>query len=254
MSAFTNYLETQLANYHKGTDLPTAPTPYLRLYDGDPGEDAGSATEVTTDIRAAGGVAVTFAAPAGDAIFNSAIIDFGNADAGATLAGFAVADAATAGNPLVYGATTSKTVNTGDPVSVAINDLAIGISGTCTTALINIILNWIGGSAAPAAPTLYVLLWDGDPLTTGTDVTATIRAAGGLPVTFGTATNGSFSNSAAVDFGNADGAADITHFSINTAADGSGTTWHTNTVASSKNVNAGDPVNFPTGAIQVTIN
>lgn len=252
MSAFSNYLETQIANYHKATNMPTAPTVRLALFDGNPGEAGASASEVSGTISARQNV--TFGAPSAKAITNTADVDFGTSGGACTVAGFQLMDAASGGNALLYGATTSKSVNTADPVKVLTGDLDVSISGTATETLANIVLNWLRGTAAAAAPaSLYVRLWDGDPDGSGTDVTNTIRAAGGVAITFGTVTDGAFSNSAAVDFGTADGAADVTHFTINTAADGTGAEWHVAALTSSKNVNGGDPVNFPIGALTVAI-
>lgn len=253
MSQFTNYLETQIVNYHKGTNMPALPTARVGFWDGAPGEDLAGGTERSATISAR--QPVTFGAPSGKTMANSAKADFGTAAAGCSITHWALADAVTAGNGLLHGAlTASKTINTADPVEVAISGLSITIGGTATQALAQRILNWLKGTAPGAAPAaLYCRLYNGDPLGAGVEVTATIRPAGGVAITFGTATDGVLSNSAIIDFGTASGAADVTHIAVNTAATGAGENWHTVAVTSQKNVNAGDPVTFAIAALQLTI-
>lgn len=253
MSQFANYLETQIANYHKGTNMPTPPTAYLGFWDGDPGEALSGGTERSATISAR--QLAGLGAPASKTTTNDATIDFGTAAAGCSITHWALLDASTAGNGLVYGAlTASKTINTADPVEVAADALTITIGGTATDALAERILNWLRGTAPGTAPaTLYARLYDGNPLSGGTEVTATIRPAGGVAITFGTVTDGVLSNSGIIDFGTAAGAADVTHIAVNTAATGAGENWHTVAVTTTRNVNAGDPVTFAAGALALTI-
>jgi hypothetical protein len=74
----------------------------------------------------------------------------------------------------------------------------------------NKICRWFAGNAMPAAPAAcYVALFNGNPKTTGSEVTSTIRAAGRVAITFDAiADDGAdiqITNSADVDFGAAAG-------------------------------------------------
>lgn len=123
----SDYLETALCNWVKGTTMPAAPAAvFVALFNGDPTDAGSGGTEVTTTIRVAGRVAVTFGSiSGGGTMSNSAIVNFGNADAGATVTHFAVYDAASAGNLLGSAALSggSQVISTGNPVAFAIGAL-----------------------------------------------------------------------------------------------------------------------------------
>lgn len=127
MSNASNYLENAICNVFRGTSI-TGVTPYVALFDGDPGEDGSGASEVTTTLRPAGRVAVTFGAPTNGVISNSADVDFGDADAGATVAGFGIYDAASAGNLLAYGSLTSQAITAGNPVKFSTGNLTVTVA------------------------------------------------------------------------------------------------------------------------------
>ncbi len=119
----SDYLETSLCNWIKGTAMPAAPAAvYVALWNGDPTDTGTGGTEVTTTIRAAGRVAVTFGSiTGGGTMSNSAIVNFGNAAGAATVTHFAIMDAASAGNMLGSGPLTSgsQAISSGTPVSFA---------------------------------------------------------------------------------------------------------------------------------------
>ena len=128
MAAASDYLEAAILNHvFRNTALTSPAAVYLALFNGDPTDAGTGGTEVTTTIRAAGRLAITFGAPSGGVIANTAEVDFGTADAGATVSHIGIYDAASAGNLLTHAAITggSQTVNTGNPVSVAIGDLTV---------------------------------------------------------------------------------------------------------------------------------
>lgn len=123
-------------------------------------------------------------------------------------------------------------------------------------AICNVIRQGQAGAASIALITPSIALFNGDPSVSGTEVTATIRPAGRVGVTFGTApTNGVMSNTVAVSFGNASGAATVTHFAIfDSATVGSGNMILFNALSNgSQSITAGNPVSFAVGAITVTI-
>jgi hypothetical protein len=121
MSAMTDYLEVELRKLCFRTGSFTKPSAlWIRLYTANPGETGGG-TEVTggsyaavqrdpsdsnwtaassTDGRTANAAAITFPAPTAN---------------WGTVTGMSIADAASAGNMLFYGAlTNSRIVNNGD--------------------------------------------------------------------------------------------------------------------------------------------
>jgi hypothetical protein len=126
MSELTDYAERQVLDY-----LFNNPECYIGLYSALP-TDAGGGTEVTTTIRVAGRVASTFAAAAGTTgvIANASIVDFGAAAGGATVVGFGIFDAATAGNLLAYSPLDggSATIAAGNLVSFAVGALTATIA------------------------------------------------------------------------------------------------------------------------------
>lgn len=82
----------------------------------------------------------------------------------------------------------------------------------------NKVVRWLDGNAMPTAPTdVYVALFDGNPKTSGTEVTLDIDATGRKAVTWTTVASGTdhlLESSADVDFGTADGPADVSHVGI----------------------------------------
>jgi hypothetical protein len=82
----------------------------------------------------------------------------------------------------------------------------------------NKIVRWFAGNAMPGAPaTLYVALFNGNPKTSGTEVTATIDATGRKAVTWSVPASGALhllESSADVDFGLADADATVSHVAI----------------------------------------
>jgi len=112
-------------------DPPSTGTRYVALFDGDP---QGAGSEVTTTIRPSGRVAITSSMESAGATntgesSSTADIDFGNADAGATVTHIAIYDAASAGNLLASDSLTggSQTVTAGNPVKIPSGDLTVSI-------------------------------------------------------------------------------------------------------------------------------
>lgn len=135
MASFSDYLEAKVLDAILGqTALPAIGTTYIALYTANPGEASASGTEVTggsyarvaftnnttnwpaasgtTPTQKSNGVAITFPAPTAN---------------WGVVTGFAIYDAATVGNELMWGVlSVSKTVNNGDAAPVfAINALVV---------------------------------------------------------------------------------------------------------------------------------
>jgi len=129
MSDFSNYLENHIVNWFRGTNMPSAPAAvYVGLFSTLPAEDGTGGTEVTTTIRVAGRVAVTLGAPTDGVSTNSADVDFGNAAGAATVVGFAIYDAASAGNMLARKAITSQAIASGNPVKFLAGALSLTVA------------------------------------------------------------------------------------------------------------------------------
>jgi hypothetical protein len=132
----SSYLEDQLLNWIKGAAFVAAPANlYAALYTANPTDANASGTEVTGNayarvaIAAAGWSAIAAAAAGtGDSITNSGIVTFATpTPAGwGTVTGFALYDALTVGNEIVWAAlSASKVINAGDTVTFAVGALAI---------------------------------------------------------------------------------------------------------------------------------
>jgi len=128
-----------------------------------------------------------------------------------------------------------------------------------STSINDSILNWFRGTAFQSAPaSVYVALFDGDPQGSGTELTTTITgAATRNQATFGTPTNKgagrAISNGSAITVSSSSaGAASATHAAIYNASTG-GTLLASSSLASTKSISAGDPVEFAAGALEITV-
>lgn len=129
MSAFSDYSEDKLARWVAGSqDVPAATSRFLGLFSTDP-TDAGSGTEVTTLIRSAGRLGVTFSAPVDGQIQNTAEIDFGNSENDTSVSHFGIFDAASGGNLIVHGPlNTQKAISASDVVKFSAGALVITVA------------------------------------------------------------------------------------------------------------------------------
>lgn len=131
MSGFSNYLQSAVLNWLKGTAMPTAPAAvYVALFNGDPTDAGSGGTEVTTTIRAVGRVAVTFGSVSGStSMSNNADVDFGAAAGAAEVTHFAIYSAASAGNMLGSNALAApQNVASGNPVKFAAGALTVSVT------------------------------------------------------------------------------------------------------------------------------
>lgn len=129
MTAFSNYSEDKIAKWLAGQEsMPAHGNRYLALYSSNP-TDANSGTEVTTTIREAGRLQITFGTPVDGLIRNNADINFGAAAGSATVAYIGILDAASAGNLLAYGPLSSpKSVSAPDELIFEANSISITIA------------------------------------------------------------------------------------------------------------------------------
>lgn len=125
MSAMSDYLENAIGNHILRNIAYTSPTTvYCALYTVAP-SDAGGGTEVSGGGYAR--QAVTFGAPSNGVFTNSADVVFPIATANwGTIVAFALFDAATGGNMLIYGNLSSpKTINSGDQFRFPAGQLSV---------------------------------------------------------------------------------------------------------------------------------
>lgn len=121
----------------------------------------------------------------------------------------------------------------------------------------NKLVRYLAGNVMPTPPTdIYVALYDGNPRTTGTEVTTSVRSAGRLAPTWtvpvSNATDNVLLSSADVNFGNSESDVDITHVAIFDAATG-GNMLACKALPQAANVTAGATVKFAAGKIRFTI-
>lgn len=131
MAQFSDYMETAIANWIRGTTFPTAPASvFVALFNGSPTDTGTGGTEVTTTIRSAGRVAATFGSPSDGTISNTAVVDFGTAAGSANVTHFGVFSAATGGNLIMWNALSSGsgTVQTGSNVSFGVGQLTLTVA------------------------------------------------------------------------------------------------------------------------------
>lgn len=125
-----------------------------------------------------------------------------------------------------------------------------------STYLAGAILGWIKSTAFPADPAaVYVSLHDGDPGdagTAGTDVTTTINAGGRVAVTFGAVAAKAITNDADVDFGTADGPADVDYFGVWDASS-AGNFLGGGALVTPRSILTADPVKFPVGSLTIDL-
>ncbi len=122
----SDYLENKLFDHVLRNTAYTSPvTVYVALFDLDPGEDGTSGTEVAVGAYAR--QAVTFSAPTNGVGSNSGTVTFPTATADwASVGGWGLFDAVTAGNLLFHGALEqTKYITDGHVVTFEVGDLEI---------------------------------------------------------------------------------------------------------------------------------
>ena len=126
----------------------------------------------------------------------------------------------------------------------------------------NEILDHILGAAAWSAPsTLYVSLHTADPGESGAQDANEVSGGSYARVAvtnnltnFPAASGGAKSNGAAITFPTATGAwGTVTHWAIGDAASGAGNILFSGALSVSKSIVSGDPVSFPIGDLQVSV-
>jgi hypothetical protein len=127
MGSISDYAELKILDHIVGKTSFTMPTAYVALYTAAP-SDAGGGTPVSGGSYARVATSgSSWAAAASGANSNAAVITFPTATADwGTITHFALFDASSGGNMLVWGAlSVSKVIITGDTARFAIGDLTL---------------------------------------------------------------------------------------------------------------------------------
>jgi hypothetical protein len=122
----------------------------------------------------------------------------------------------------------------------------------------NALCRWLAGNAMPSAPaTCYVALFDGNPKTTGTEVTTTIRAAGRVAIAFdaiAAGTDNDLTNASEADFGSSAGSVPVLNYVAVYDAATSGNLLFSKVLPGGPfAVATGSPVKFTVGNLTFTI-
>lgn len=133
MSAFSVYTSNKVLDLLLNASAFSAPTPYVGLFTSSAGLDTnvvGSQTEVSGSSYARVNASACFHAASSGSISNDTVIDFPAATASwGVVTHFAILDAATGGNVLIWGAlTNSKTIDSGDAIRFAIGALTASLT------------------------------------------------------------------------------------------------------------------------------
>jgi hypothetical protein len=124
---FSNYLEEAVLNHVFGATTLSKPSLFLALFTSAT-DDAAGGSEVSGNAYARQSIAFAAAANPAGTIANSGVVTFPVATPSGwgTITDFAIYDAATVGNRLVWGTlTASKTVGAGDRIEFAVGALVI---------------------------------------------------------------------------------------------------------------------------------
>ena len=124
MSSFTDYTENALLNHLLRNVALTSPAAvYFALFTVAP-TDAGGGTEVAGSGYAR--QAITFGAPSGGAVANTAAVSFTAAGGNfGTVLAVGIFDALTAGNMLAWDGIASAVINDGDTINFPIGDIDV---------------------------------------------------------------------------------------------------------------------------------
>ena len=128
MAAMSNYLENKVLDYVLRDQADWAPAAvYLSLHTADP-TDAGTGAECSGGSYARQAITFNAAHATAGTIDNSSVEEFTNMPA-CTVTHIGVWDAASSGNLLFFGAVSaSKTVTSGDTISLAAGSLDITLA------------------------------------------------------------------------------------------------------------------------------
>lgn len=118
-------------------------------------------------------------------------------------------------------------------------------------------LRWLAGNAFPTAPSsVYMSLYNGDPKSSGTEITTSVRAGGRLAITWSAISAGSDNtndNSADVDFGaSANGSLSVSHVGLHDASTSGNLLWSKAVTGGPYSIDLGTLVKVAAGDLALT--
>tara|TARA_R100000388_G_C7139448_1_gene109230 strand:+ start:209 stop:601 length:393 start_codon:yes stop_codon:yes gene_type:complete len=122
----TNYTANKVLGVLRNTAFAGISAVYVGFVNADPTRAGTGGTEITTTIRSAGRIAVSFDAPVSGVMTNTAKIDFGASAGTTTIRAIGVYDAASGGNLLFYKNIPSLSVSAGQNVIIKKGTLRLG--------------------------------------------------------------------------------------------------------------------------------
>lgn len=132
MASFSDYLENKVLDHIFNDSSYTAPSPYLALCTSVPTDASTGTTIVEANYTGYARLAIAAAdmsAAASGSKTNSAALTFAACTSGSsTIIGWAICDAATVGNMLVWGTATSTVISTTQtPATIVIGGLVVNL-------------------------------------------------------------------------------------------------------------------------------
>lgn len=126
----SNYAEAALCNWLRGSaNMPAAATPYMALFSSNPTDTGLAGVDITTLVRPAGRLAVSFGAPSDGVIANTVAINFGDSANDVSITHFGIYDAVSGGNLICHGPLSSpRTVLTSDAVNWSAGSFVITVN------------------------------------------------------------------------------------------------------------------------------
>lgn len=249
MTDLSNYAENALLDHALGTSAWTMPTnTYMKLHLGDPGEDCTLNPAAETDRTV-----MSWAVAASGAISSNADTTWASVSAAETFTHFSIWDAATAGNPLAYGAlSASQGVGIGDEFRVDSGDCTLSFAQTLfTLAAANLALDHLTGRSAWTMPAgAFVKLHLGAPgnAATANPAAETTRESG----TFAAASAGATDNTNVITYSAVAASETVSHYSVWTAATGGAATLQ-GALTTSKALTAGQDARWSANALAVAL-
>jgi hypothetical protein len=122
----TNYTANKVLNVLKNTAFSAISAVYIGFVNGDPTRAGTGGTEITTTIRTAGRLAITFDSPVNGVMTNTSKVDFGASAGSTTIKAIGIYDAASGGNLLFYKNIPQLSVSAGQNVIIKKGSLRLG--------------------------------------------------------------------------------------------------------------------------------
>ena len=256
MGSLSNYLENELLDHVFGNGAYSAPTIYVGLSTADPLDDGSGLAEPSGNGYARVAHA-SWTAAANRKLSNNGGTTFPQPTGSwGTMTHYALFDADSGGNMLAHGELdVPKIVDSGPAPSIANGEIEISfLTGGATNYLAHKLLDLVFSGTAYTPPTIHVALSTANPTDAGSDLTEPGNGYAREAVSgWETAAGGATENSADIEFDTPTGSwGMVTHTAIMDALT-SGNCLGYAALGASQSPDTGDPVLFPAGDFNVTL-